>query len=683
MGTVHVTIDRTPGVASIDQATGNRVASDAIADLKLASEALSTRSLVTASQCATGAYLVSMRTQIAGSAGKEIVVPSYRVESVALKLQPAVGQAPPTIVATVSGTVTPLSYRSASTTATSGTSKPFNGRFDLALSHGRFLLIGRGASSPAPKTPVIAQGYAAAPKGTAGFSSSVHLVNVAPKVGLAFRQDAFRYGITYDPQAMMGGGVCWLDYNNDGWLDLFAVNSYADIDTARWNAKGGYPQSALFHNEHGKFVNVTKSSHAGLRVKGTGCVAADLNGDGYTDLVVTSATGIDLLWNNGNGTFTEGAAAAGIRPAYDWYSSASVADVNGDGRPDLFVAGYTNMLEPIKNSIAGFPTNFQGVRDLLYLNEGKGQFKEVGVEAGLESAHFSHGLGSVFTDVNGDGRPDLYVANDEDPNQLYLDEPGGPLGFHFTNVAPTLGVADPNAGMGVAAGDFNGDGHPDLFITNSRGQPHAAYQSGMRNGEIFYTPEMAKFGKALDRKATVGWGDSWIDLGNDGKLDLVVTNGAIPVTNVKRDTEPMQVLQNLGRASFTLASGVIQTKGMPKIIGRGVAAADFDNNGRIGFAVNSIDGPLVLLANTGKVGNWLEVSLTGFHPGAVVTATLPNGQTLVHEVHAGSSYLSSEDPRAHFGLGTQTSVKELTIHYPGGKITRLHDLRANRIVTIP
>jgi hypothetical protein len=688
MGSVQVTVEHTPGVASIDRSTANRIAVAAVADLRLATEALARRSVDDAMRCAGGAYLADMRTQIARSAGKAIVVPSYRVQSVTLKLQHAVGQAPRTIVATVAGTVTPLSYKSSTAAApTSGASTPFTGTFDLAQFGTGLLLIGRGAIKPEAAQAPVSQAYATAPKGTTAFSGAVHLVNVAPQVGLNFHQDAFRFGITYDPQAMMGGGVCWLDYNNDGWLDLFAVNSHADVDTPQWNARGGFPASALFRNEHGRFVNVSKAAHAAIRVKGNGCVAADLNGDGYTDLVVTTATGIDLLWNNGNGTFTQAAWASGIRPPYAWYSSASVADVNGDGRPDLFVAGYTNLLDPIKGSVSGFPGSFQGVRDLLYLNEGNGpngraRFKEVGVEAGLESAHFSHGLGSVFSDVNGDGRPDLYVANDTDPNQLYVNEPGGPLGFHFVDQGASYGVDDRNAGMGVAEGDYNDDGRPDWFVTNSRGQPHAVYQSGTRKGETVYTPEMTKFGQALHRKATVGWGDSWVDLANNGKLDLVLANGAIPVTNVKQDTEPMQVLQDLGGARFTLASGVIQTQGMPRIIGRGLAVADFDNDGRMGIVVNSIDGPLVLLENTGKVGNWLEVALRGFHPGAVVTARLPDGRTLVDELHAGSSYLSSDDPRAHFGLGAQTSVQLLTIRYPDGTITRLHNLRSNRIIEV-
>jgi len=285
--------------------------------------------------------------------------------------------------------------------------------------------------------------------------------------------------------------------------------------------------------------------------------------------------------------------------------------------------------------------------------------------------------------VNGDGRPDLYVANDEDPNDLYVNEPGGPLGFHFVDEAKAYGVADPNAGMGVAEADFNGDGRPDLFVTNSRGQPHAAFQSEVpANGETTYRRVMAQFAKALDRRATVGWGDSFVDFGNTGNLDLILANGAIPITSLKRDTEPVQVVQGLGGGRFTNASGIIDPKGMPKIIGRGLAAADYANDGRMAIAINTIGGPLVLLEDTGPVGHWLEVSLKGFQAGAVLRATLPDGRKLVQELHSGSSYLSSADPRAHFGLGSQTKVATLMIHWPDGRVSHLANVAADRILAV-
>src|SRR5256886_6510245 len=321
---------------------------------------------------------------------------------------------------------------------------------------------------------------------SSGFEG-IRLKNVAGSVGLDFRQGAFRFGVSPDTAAMTGGGLCALDYNNDGWVDLFVVNSYSQANVDRWHKHGGLPRSALFRNTRGRFRNVTRTSGAGLAVRGQGCVAADFNGDGYTDLFITADGQNKLLWNNANGTFTQGAWAAGIR-SYGWHTSAAVADVNGDGRPDLFVAGYTDVNLPISGSAAGFPNNYAGVRDLLYLNmgrdeHGRSRFREVGVQAGLEAARFDHSLGAVFSDFDGDGRPDLYVANDGDPNRLYQNVawPGGrkadPAGLAFPlhGRAAIAGGADPGAGVGGAAADFNGDGRTDLFISNSRGQGHAVY----------------------------------------------------------------------------------------------------------------------------------------------------------------------------------------------------------------
>jgi hypothetical protein len=521
----------------------------------------------------------------------------------------------------------------------------------------------------------------AAPAGAAA-----QLKDVAGQVGLDFHQGAFRFGVTFDPAAMMGGGLCWLDYNNDGWLDLFVVNSYSEGDASRWEKRGGLPRSQLFRNVRGRFVNVTARSHAGLAVRGDGCVAADLNGDGRTDLLVTTASGLKLLWNRGNGRFSEGARAAGMT-APGWYTGAAVADLNGDGRPDVYVAGYTDLNAPIQGSDSGFPTNFVGVRDLLYLNLGHGRFREVGRQAGLETARFDHSLGATFTDFNRDGRIDLYVANDEDPNRLYVNVawPGGAradparLGFRFEERAAAEGVADPNAGMGVASADYDGDGRSDLFVTNARNQRHAVYHSAGPS----LVDGHADFGPLLGTSLS-GWGVSWPDLNRDGNPDLVIANGAIPVRNLSRDAEPIQVLENLGPGTpvrFKDVSTVVDPRA-PPIVGRGVAAADFNNDGNVDVAINSIGGPLVLLENTNTNGHWLEVALKGFHPGAQVTAVLPDGRRLYREVQAGSSYLSSEDPRIHFGLGGATTVSELIVHFPGGAETRLHDIAADRRVVV-
>jgi Na+-translocating ferredoxin:NAD+ oxidoreductase RnfD subunit len=496
------------------------------------------------------------------------------------------------------------------------------------------------------------------------------LTDVAKQVGLDFRQGAFRYGVTNDTPAMMGGGVCWLDYDNDGWVDLFVVNSYGEGDIGAYSARGGLPRTALFRNVHGRFVDVSSSSRAGRAVRGEGCVAADFNGDGYTDLFVTTAQSDELLWNDGNGTFTEGARSHGV-VSFGWHAGAAVADVNGDGRQDLFVAGYTEPNGPIPGSTAGFPTNHLGVRDLLFLNEGNGpdgraRFREVGLQAGIDRAPYDHSLGALFTDVNGDGRPDLYVANDEDPNRLYVNAAGGPLGFRFVDRARAEHVADENAGMGIA------DGGGYLFVSNSRRQTHAVYKRRAHG----FVDARRSFASAFGTNLT-GWGDSWVDLRNDGSPELALANGEIPVKNLARDAAPPQVMTL--RDGRWVDTGIL--RGL-RLNGRGLAAADYDNDGRIDLAINTIGGRLVLVHNTSPAGHWLEVRLARFAPGALVTAKLPDGRVAVREVHAGSSYLSSEDPRVHFGLGEATHVAALTVRYPGGKTTRLRDLRADRIVTV-
>jgi Na+-translocating ferredoxin:NAD+ oxidoreductase RnfD subunit len=530
------------------------------------------------------------------------------------------------------------------------------------------------------------------PVEAAPVSSALHglrLTDVASAVGLDFRQGSFRYGVSNEYTAMMGGGVCWLDYNGDGWQDLFAVNSYASADATRWESHGGLPRTQLFENLHGRFRNVTVRSHTGLQVQGDGCVAADLDGDGRPDLVVTTANGVKLLWNDGDGRFSEGARAARMTAA-GWYTGGAVADVNGDGRPDLFVAGYVRPYDSVPNSLAGFPTNLVGVRDLLYLNEGNGpngraRFREVGIQAGLESSGFAHALGATFLDVNGDGRPDLYVANDEDPNQLYVNVPwpGGAkadpagLGFRFENRATVSGVADPYAGMGVAV-DGAAGGPLDLFVTNSRHEPSAAFTRTTAASFVNARPD---FDPALGADFA-GWGDSFVDLGNSGRPDLLLATGDIPVTSLQKDAGHVKVIAPLTNqtARYGVAAGVAPSD--LRVNGRGLAAADVDNDGRMEIAVNSIGGKLLLLKPSGPVGHWLDVKLSRFTPGAVVTLVLANGRTLAQEVRAGSSYLSSEDERVHFGLGAAARAKRLTVRYPWGGESVVRNVRADRIVEV-
>jgi Na+-translocating ferredoxin:NAD+ oxidoreductase RnfD subunit len=686
-----VTVTATDGVsARVDSGTADRIARDVVLDLRSDADALRLRDPDRASAGAGGAWLVDLRERIGQAAGGPISVSSYRISKVGLTLTRGEGQGPPRILASVSGDeqLAVFSGRPSKFQRRRAWT-PFRRSFEVALRQGHYVIVSAAGAAQQPTTEPPAE--AAAVVKARGALAGVRLQDVASQVGLDFRQGSFRFGVTNDPAAMMGGGVCWLDYDNDGWLDLFVVNSFSDADRDRWAQHGGLPRSALFHNVRGSFVNVSEASGADLAVRGEGCVAADFNGDDYTDLLVTTASYDRLLWNNGDGTFTEGAQAAGI-DRFGWHAGAAVADVNDDGRPDLFVAGYTDLNSPATSAIGGFPTNYRGVRDLLYLNEGndshgRARFREVGVQAGLEATRFRHGLGAEFTDYNGDGRPDLYVADDEDPNQLYENVrwPGGApadpegLGFRFEERGAAEGADDPYAGMGIASGDYNGDGRLDLFVTNSRREPYAVLPRRKGAGSPAFREGRSAFRTAYAGSA--GWGASWVDLASDGRPDLVLTSGDIPVTSLANDAAPIRVLSDQRTRRFANV-GVPGLAGAPAVNGRGLAAADYDNNGTIDVAVGSVGGRLVLLRNTGEAGHWLEVKVAPFSPGATATVVLPDGRKLVQELHAGSSYLSSEDPRLHFGLGSATRASSLVVRFPDGGVRRLASVQADRVVVV-
>jgi ASPIC and UnbV/FG-GAP-like repeat len=519
---------------------------------------------------------------------------------------------------------------------------------------------------------------------TAARVGKLALVDVAPQVGLRFRHGAFRWDESADAAAMTGGALCWLDYDSDGWLDLFVVNGHSRNERDEWRSRGGLPTTRLFRNREGLFVDVTEDADAGVALRGQGCVAADLDLDGRTDLYVTGADRSTLLWNNGEG-FEDADEDSAVR-VFGWHTGAAAGDLDGNGLPDLVVAGYVDEANRLPEAELGFPNTHAGRRDLLFLNQGGREFREVGREAGLEVVRFGYGLGVVLSDFERDGDLDVHLANDTNPNRLYenVPWPGGVaadpagLGFRFEERAAAAGVADPGAGMGVAVADWDADGRSDVFVSNSRGQGHALYRSNPPDAN---DPSFADVRDAagIDLERSTGWGASWADLDHDADLDLVLVNGYIPVTDLRRDAEPVQVFRNLGAARFEEVKAV---RGVAPLVARGSAAADYDNDGDLDVAVLPLGRPLVLLENRGARGSWLQVALEGSPPGAEVTATLADGRTLRRELAAGSSYLSSEDPRLHFGLGGTGAVRELRVRWPGGEETVLEDVEANQLVEV-
>ena len=511
-------------------------------------------------------------------------------------------------------------------------------------------------------------------------------IDVARDVGLDFRHGAFRWDVSPDAAAMTGGGVCWLDYDDDGWLDLFVVNGHSRDERDEWRSRGGLPTTRLYRNREGRFSDVTEETGAGLELRGQGCVAADLDVDGHTDLYVTGADRSTLLWNEGDG-FEEADEDSAVR-VFGWHTGAAAGDVDGDGRPDLVVSGYVDEAARLPEAELGFPNTHAGLRDLLFLNEGDRTFREVGRDAGLEVVRFAYGLGVDLADFERDGDLDIHLANDTNPDRLYENVrwPGGAaadpagLGFRFEERAAAAGIADPGAGMGVAVADWDGDGRSDVFVSNSRGQGHGLWRSNPPDeNDPSFTDVRAEAGVDLSR--STGWGASWADLDNDTDLDLVLVNGYIPVTDLQKDAEPVQVFRNLladGREGRFDEAGRL---GLPRLVARGSAVADYDNDGDLDVAVLPLGRPLVLLQNRGAIG-WLEVALEGSPPGAEVTVTLSDGRKLRRELQAGSSYLSSEDPRLHFGLGDAGSVPEVRVRWPGGEETVLENVEANQLVEV-
>lgn len=537
---------------------------------------------------------------------------------------------------------------------------------------------------------------------------TLHFADVATAVGLDFRHGAFQTMPSMDPAAAMGAGLCWIDYDNDGWLDLYLVNSYALEEEADWATSGGLPRNALYRNTGGQFVDVSAAAGIDAAIRGNGCVAADLNLDGWLDLFVTVDGPNLLFWNNGDGSFTEGGITAGIA-APEWNSAAVVGDLNGDMLPDLFVAAYIDLAKMIPKPSGAFPQDFLGLPDRLYLNQGINpstgfaQFREVTVAAGLTREE--RGLGALLSDVDGDRDLDLYIANDGHPNRLYANVPwpGGiladpeRLGFRFEDRTAAADVGDSGSGMGVTGGDYDGDALTDLLITNWDVELNALYSNRTAAvDQLDFQYATFRLGMAGFGANLTGWGVQMADFDHDGDDDFLIANGHVPITDFTADAQLIHYYRNRNRE---LAANPSDRIGPPLLfrndtanvgleavgmrMARGSAAADYDNDGDLDVAINTIGREMVLLQNNAadaKLGNWLTVD-PGFKPGVRVTVTLADGRTLTREQYVGSSYLASEDPRLHFGLG-QSGIAAVTIYWPDGEIQRVTAVAENQQIDV-
>ena len=502
-----------------------------------------------------------------------------------------------------------------------------------------------------------------------------------------------------------GAGVALLDYDNDGWLDIYLVNG-STYDAL--SGKATPPHAALFHNNHdGTFTDVAAKAGVTNDRWGFGVVVGDYDNDGWPDLYVTNYGKNRLYHNNHDGTFTDVAEKAGVALG-TWSTGATFGDYDGDGRLDLFVAGYLHYdvndppipgSKTVSYSSCQFrgapvmcgPHGLQGELHHLFHNNGDGTFTDVSEKLGVGNPDRYYGLGALFVDVNNDGKPDLLVANDSTPNYLYINKGNGT----FDNQSYASGYAFNGDGrevanMGIAAGDYENNGHMDLVNTTFSDDYDVVFKN---DGTANFTDVSYKAGVAAPTIPFVGFGDGFLDYDNDGWKDLLVANGHVyPEVDSKGwGTSYAQrplLFHNLKKGKFELMPAVEGTGLAVVTPARGAAFGDLFNDGKLDVVINNVDHVPVLLRNVNPDHHhWVELKLVGGpkSPRDAVGATVyltADGIRQRGDVLSGGSYLSSNDFRVHFGLGDATTVDNVEIHWPSGTVEQFKVTAVDRILTV-
>jgi hypothetical protein len=487
-----------------------------------------------------------------------------------------------------------------------------------------------------------------------------------------------------DPAAMMGAGLCWLDFDRDGWLDLYLVNSHSKEEEDYWRANGGLPRNQLLKNDSGTFTNVSESTGTDLAMRGNGCVVADFDGDGWDDIYVTADGPNALLLNDQGKTFRDVSISAGVASS-EWNTAAVIGDLNNDGWPDLFVGAYIDLDRKIERPSGAFPQDYVGIPDRLFINDGGADlhFTETTQKVGLDLDE--RALGALLSDFDRDGDLDLTIANDGQPNRMYRNDSNtGSDTLTFLDVTEAAGVGDSGSGMGVAGGDYDGDGRFDFIVTNWEAELNALYRNTSDDEEITFDYMTYRIGISGLGNNKTAWGVSWGDFDNDTDLDFLIAHGRVPITDLDSDPELVRLYGNTlsdgSPGRFQDWTRVVGLEDVGPLMARGSAVADFDNDGDLDIAINTIAGDAVLLRNDNPPGRSITLELTGFHPGAIATVVLEDGTTMEREWHAGSSYLSGEDPRFHFGVGDASLVVSVTIRWPDGSETVMRDVAADTVI---
>ena len=503
-----------------------------------------------------------------------------------------------------------------------------------------------------------------------------------------------------------GSGVGLIDYDNDGWLDIYLVNgsTFAALD-----GKEPPPHAALFHNNHdGTFTDVAQKAGVTNDRWGFGIAVADYDNDGWPDIFVTNFGKNRLYRNNHDGTFTDMAERAGITLG-NWSAGAAWGDYDGDGRLDLFVAGYVHFdrddLPYEKTKAVGFaycefrgehvmcgPKGLQGEPDHLFHNNGDGTFTDVSVKAGVaDNSNRYYGITPVFADVNNDGKVDLIVANDSTLSYLYINRGDGT--FEDASLTSGFGLNEDGrevAAMGVAVGDYLNNGRLDFAITDFSDEAKLLFHN---EGKGDFTEVSMRAGTGKKSIPFLGWGDGFLDYDNDGWLDLMFINGHIYPAADQLDwgtsyAQRPELFHNTKDGKFEEVAPVKGTGLAIMISGRGAAFGDLFNNGKIDVVINPIDGPPVLLKNVNPDHHhWVELKLQGGlkSPRDAAGASVylsANGVRQRQDVLSSGSYVSTNDQRLHFGLGDATDAGTADVHWPSGAIETVKLPAVDRIFTL-
>ena len=542
-----------------------------------------------------------------------------------------------------------------------------------------------------------------------GTPLGLRFVDVVKESGLAVKTIYGGEGKNKYLLETTGCGLAFYDYDNDGWLDVFLVNGWR----LEGFPAGKEPRCHLFkNNRDGTFADVTKGSGLEHRTGwGQACCVGDYNNDGYDDLFVTYYGQNALYRNNGNGTFTDVTKEAGLNqpgPKIRWNTGCTFVDYDRDGHLDLFVANYVDF--DLKTApppeagpctykgllVACGPPGLPGGKNILYHNNGNGTFTDVSEKAGIWKTQGMYGLSVAASDLDNDGWPDIYVANDSSTATLYQNQQDGT----FKDIAIESGAAlspegKPQAGMGVSIGDYNRDGNLDVVKTNFAGDTDSLYTN---LGDANFEDRTYPSGLGVNTRL-LGWGVGFFDMDNDGWLDILMSNGHVypEVDKSNADlkyAEHKYLYRNLQNGRFE----EVTDKGGPGILenapARGCAFGDYDNDGDIDVAVNCVNAiPQVLRCDSTLNRNWIKIKLSGVKSNrsgigtrvTVTAKTKPDAAkplAQMDELRSGGSYFSQNDMRMHFGLEQATKVDMVEIRWLSGQVDQLKDLEVNRLYVI-